>query len=203
MTNVHQLPIEAQSENNHPSKTALMIDLEFLSLTSQAYPLSLGACVFKYDATDTISTFYRSIRVSDSDANYFDIDIETVMWWMRQGEQARTSLEAPVPISLYHALQDFNNWLVELEFYTVWSRGHLDIEIMKYCYGMVELEMPFTPYLWRDCRTLDDFTAKSFVTSIENRFLAHHALDDAKKQALVVQHVYQRWHSVLLEMGST
>lgn len=182
--------------------TALMIDMEFLALSPNAYPLSIGACIFTYDDTEpNIDVeFYRNIIVPQEIGKSFVMSHETVMWWLQQGEQARTRLTHPAAHPLHEVLAQFNSWLKSKTFRHVWSRGHIDMDVLANCYGACGMQIPFGPKQWRDCRTLDDFTMGAFDNEMQATLTAHDALDDAIKQALIIKHVYNRFPVVLREL---
>lgn len=158
----------------------VMIDLETMGTRPNAPIIAIGAVTF--DANAVYDEFYVNIdlesAVRDGGAA---IDPETVMWWMKQSDEARAALQVnPKPLRV--ALFEFTRWVKQSEVVTgVWGNGaSFDNIILSETYRRMSMEPPWK--FWDDrCYR----TVKNMFPGVKaERFGTHHnALDDAKSQA--------------------
>ena len=67
----------------------ISLDLETLSTSCNATILSLGAVRFDIDKGDILEEFYYLVSMKSSMKLKFNIDPETIKWWMKQSDEAR------------------------------------------------------------------------------------------------------------------
>ncbi len=172
----------------------IMFDLETLSTAHNACILSIGAVVFGTQSKAPegyCREFYRNV-----DDRTGAIDVQTVMWWFAQSEEARSKLLVDRR-PLDQAVFEFATWCsmhatgtllgihekkADVEF---WSRSpSFDEVILGTAFGRAFSRAPFFHRWSRDCRTIETAAGVPY----EPKGLAHHALADAYSQA---EHVLQ------------
>lgn len=161
-----------------------MIDIETLGTSHNALILSIGAVQFNDHGT--YGEVYLEIDPASANEAGLKIDPMTVLWWMKQSDEARskiTHMHAPMP--LRDALQSLAAWMdkVEPEFNArqVWGNAStFDNVILGNAFKAVGLKQPWPFWGDRCYRTL-----KNLVPQIpyERTGTAHAALDDARSQA--------------------
>lgn len=162
----------------------IMVDLETMGTSSNAAIVSIGAVEF--DSSGLGREFYRAIDLESSIRMGGIVDASTVLWWMKQLNDARSStfntgLSYQLPVSLL----ELSGWMAQLGTKSdieVWGNGAaFDNVILANAYKMCGLIQPWE--FWGDrCYR----TVKSLNPDIPfERIGTHHnALDDAKSQAL-------------------
>jgi len=151
-----------------------MLDLETLGTHPGCVILSIGAV--KFDRTGLGKTFYARVDAQSCVDAGLEIDPATVMWWLGQGEAARREVSLPGQ-PLDEVLEAF------LAFYTpgdrVWGNGaDFDNAILVEAFLACRLARPWAHKLNRCYRTVRaQYPHPGGV-------VAHHALEDAKAQAL-------------------
>ena len=164
--------------------TNIMLDLETWGTKPGSVITSIGAVVFNDDAIqkgEFESFYYRINPKSCTDAG-LAIDPDTVLWWMKQSDKARSEFE----LSSFHievALAHFSHFcLAGREGEPVlWGNGAtFDNALLRAAYEACGIVPPWSPFHDRCYRT-----AKSYRPDIKMaRTGTHHnALDDARSQA--------------------
>ena len=161
-----------------------MLDLETLGTGNNAVIISIGAVLFDEDGISK-NTFYLRVDPQSCVDVGMEMSVSTVMWWMKQSEEARAEFNKP-SVSIEQALLSFRTWLVEhspnFGERKVWGNGvRFDNEILDNAYKKCKLETPW-PY-WGDAcyRTLKNLFPE---VKMERTGTFHNALDDARSQAL-------------------
>ncbi|EOG9062800.1 3'-5' exonuclease [Vibrio fluvialis] len=177
----------------------LMIDLETMGNSSNAAIVSIGACFFEPSTGEIGEKFSRIISLESSQACGC-IDASTVLWWMKQSNEARAVLNSREAVHITSALQDFRQFTNDgLGQPLVWGNGSsFDCVILKntiiQCLG--EQYVPWQFWNERDVRTMVDL-GKSLLGFDPKRDMPfegirHDALSDAIHQAKYVSAIYQR-----------
>ena len=165
----------------------IMLDLETLGSSPGCAILSIGAVAF--DTTTIHDSFTVHIDARSCQQARLSIDADTVLWWLRQDEDARRSIiEAPTePLGI--ALARFSVWLaVQAKPIRLWSKGpSFDAAILAAAYRAIGLPVPWD---FRDERCVRTALELSGVDG--NRFreagaVRHDAFADAMTQARAVQ----------------
>lgn len=176
--------------------TKIMLDLETLSLETNAAILTIGAVAF--DQTQVLSTFYSRISLASSTAVGLTIDPNTIQFWMSQPEESRKEAFGGVtPLSV--ALADLSLWIKNQgEVSEVWANGMVDFIWLKSAWKAIKtphqptFEEKFFPYYKeRDFRTAKAILPK---VTISDEPIAHHAMHDAKWQARYLIESLQKEH---------
>jgi len=157
-----------------------MLDLETMSTKPNAAIIAIGAVAF--NETGIVDKFYIQVRLSSCKENGLDIDPSTIIWWMKQGEEARSKFfDNETASDLVSALDSFS------AFYSqhggaIWGNGAaFDNVILRSAYESIGVEAPW-PFWVDSCYR----TIKNMNPIIELRRVGvhHNALDDAETQAL-------------------
>ena len=155
----------------------IMIDLETMGTRPNAPIIAIGAVAFDPDGVH--DEFYAVVDLADSVAEGGVMDPSTVLWWMKQSDEARAEFDRPGK-PLGFALGDFREWVSKYDISGVWGNGaSFDNVILSEAYRRMGNDAPW-PF-WKDrCYR----TMKSLSSIKMQRSGAHHnALDDARDQA--------------------
>ncbi len=179
----------------------VMLDLETMGKGPRAAIVTIGAVFFDPMTGELGAEFEAHIHLSDS-ARFGEMDPDTVLWWLEQGDEARAALKPSVKhCSLSDALARLYAWMQngnkggkpDLQ---VWGNGAgFDNVILRNAYQ--ETRMPLGWAFWndRDVRTIVELGRHmlGFDPKKDMPFegVAHRALDDAKHQARYVSAIYQ------------
>jgi hypothetical protein len=113
------------------------------------------------------------------------MDAGTVMWWMRQSDEARKAIYEPkLPAGkLRDVLLEFTDWYTHTAMGgAVWGNGAtFDNVILRNAFTAVGLDTPWRYIDDRCFRTLRSLYPNAEIPKIKG--VAHHALDDAIWQA--------------------
>ena len=159
------------------AKHNVMVDLETMSTANNAAIISIGAVQFNEHEVSP-KQFYTTVLLKSSTDAGLQINADTVLWWMKQSDNARSIL-LNNGVTLTEALLMFNHWLPKNA--TMWGNGAtFDNVILRSAYAATDIE-PTWPF-WKDAcyRTI-----KNLHPNIKQEEFgtAHNALDDAIKQA--------------------
>lgn len=174
--------------------THIMFDLETLATTPDAVISQIGAVEFSPDTGKIGEKFAVYVNIDQKNRR---IDPDTVRWWMRQSDAARSTFyENDNDHDLRVALALFADWAQPKNAACIWSHGlGFDVPILKHA---LHNEIGAAPW-WdfrgeRDTRTLfatvTDMTGEPFVIKRTGTF--HNAADDARAQAEAVCAAYAR-----------
>lgn len=156
----------------------IMIDLETMGQTINAPIVALGACRFDIKA-ETIDTFYRVISLESAIESGAVMDAATVLWWLKQDDDARKVLTEP-DCTLQVSLKEFTTWCRETDIDGIWGNGAaFDNAILAHTYYRLRLDPPWTYHDDRCYRTVRALSNIPFL----HHGTAHNALDDALAQA--------------------
>lgn len=180
------------------TKLHIMLDLETWGMTPGSAIASIGAVAFDPLGGEPAASFYCNISRESCLAAGLKLDQRTVDWWADPTRaEARRALEAD-QVSLGLAVLAFRDFYIKHSDIAgkedrLWSNGpSFDEVILGAAYVAAREAAPWRYNAGRDCRTIYDLfglklqhTAGTF----------HHALDDAREQALLVQEAYRRLRS--------
>ena len=157
----------------------MMIDFETLGVSRDSVLLSCGIILF--DKGIILEENYEEYSINGQIGDGQIVDRSTVEWWTRTDREEFNRLLANT--KGYHPLYHLNNYYKGLEYKirNVWSRGHMDFEILNY---HLDEKIPY--WKSKDCRTLDVFKKMSSKNN-------HNALDDCRNQVNHVMKVMEIW----------
>ena len=157
----------------------VMVDLETLGTSSNSVILSIGAVEF--DKTGLGREFYVVVDPQSCVDAGLKIDVPTVLWWMKQSDEAREAFDQPDRVSLECALARFGGWFPHNA--TLWGNGAaFDNVVLANAYLAVGTQRPWYYHTDRCYRTLKNLRPDIGGPALEG--VAHNALFDAKWQAL-------------------
>lgn len=177
----------------------VMLDLETMGQGNNAAIVAIGAVFFEPTTGEIGDTFYRKIDL-ESAAQYGEIDPNTVLFWLKQSDEARAEITSNDTVELKHAIVDFSVWLhakcERINNRVVWGNGSsFDNVILSNAFKAVGYEKPWAFWNDRDVRTVVELgrTLKGFDPKRDMPFTgtAHNALDDAIHQAKYVSAIYK------------
>ncbi len=88
----------------------LMLEVECCGMSETGALMALGAVFFDWSKCEMGPTFFRTIHLATSVRDGGTMDASTVIWWLRQGDDARKSV-AYNGQDVRTVLQDFSNWI--------------------------------------------------------------------------------------------
>lgn len=164
-----------------------MLDIETLGSKTTSAMLSIGAVMFDINTGETGIEFHEHINLQDCLNQGFTVDRDTIMWWMKQSDDARKGIYektgSPLKIVLkqfasYHnACKEVNN-----ESPQIWGNGaSFDVTILQHAYEKLNMEIPWNFYDVRDVRTVVMYHPE-VKANMEFEGVKHDALADCKHQ---------------------
>jgi len=170
----------------------IMVDLETLGTGANSAIISIGACYF--DEYGIGKTFYMPIDPRDSVQQGLEIDVDTVIWWMQQSDQARNVfVNTDRAFSLETALREFSEFCQNDA--RVWGNGAaFDNVILGNAYKALNKEQPWK--FWNDrCYRTMKATYKDVTYTRSGTH--HNAVEDAITQASHMISICQKYGIVL------
>lgn len=173
----------------------VMIDLETMGKTNDAAITAIAAVEFSADtyAIDPSSggivyrdsrrsDFYRVVDLNTSVREGGVMDASTVLWWMKQSEEAR-QMFSETAVDIKTALKDFSLWLGTKLETDVWGNGAtFDLVILEGAYNRSGIATPWGHRNERCYRTMKNTVGAEFKEK-ERASGVHNALEDALSQA--------------------
>lgn len=155
----------------------LMIDLETLGTKTNSVILSIGAVAF--DENGIHDEFYCNVDLEGSLKHGFDIDADTLYWWLKQDKSAGEILSSNRE-SIVAAMFDINLFIANNYVDEVWANSpSFDLVMLKNAMEKVNKNPAWDFWVERDFRTFLSLTgAKRVYPDV-----AHNALEDARAQA--------------------
>lgn len=158
----------------------VMIDLETVGTRAKDGIISLGAVVF--DKTGLKDEFYVAISIAEQKKLGFGAQQSTLEWWKKQNADAQKAAFSGTT-HIEDAIKQFTQWLPDHDGVRIWGNGAaFDNVILSAAYGVLRLHTPWKFYNDRCYRTVKAMFPD--VISPPRVGTHHHALDDAKTQAL-------------------
>ena len=157
----------------------VMIDIETLGTRPGDIILSIGAV--KFDANGLGEEFYVTINPESSKAIGLRAQKSTLEWWEKQSPEARTAAFKG-EFSIEVALLKLAMWMPPKDVSRVWGNGaNFDNALVAAAYRTNKMDLPWD--YWND-RCYRTIAAMFMKTRVDRVGTGHHALDDAKTQAL-------------------
>ena len=158
--------------------TNIMIDEETVGTKPNSSIIALGACKFDLDLGIS-ETFYEVIDIADSLKNGFDVDGDTIKWWLTQSESARQAV-AKQGKPVKEVLKSFKQWC-GTDNKQVWGNGSdFDNVLLTNHYHKFNVVPPWKYWENRCFRTMRGSFKE---VELDNVGTHHNALDDAIWQA--------------------
>ncbi len=171
------------------AKLDLMLDLETMGNGSRAAIRAIGAVFFDKTGLEEPAFYVKVDLQSCVDAG-LEMDVDTVLWWLGQSEDARAEMRAGGGMSLAEALMEFRRFIGGREV-RVWGNGaSFDNAIMASAHRAVRLPLPWK--FWND-RCYRTMKALRPEVKLSRDGTHHNALSDARSQAM---HLAMIWRDV-------
>lgn len=168
----------------------IMLDIETMGTGQNAAILSIGACYFDPLTGDIGETFHEQINLD----SYGEIDASTVIWWMKQDDEARSKFyDNGKARHINEVLQDFAKFVKPKS--QVWGNGiAFDNVKIDNTYRNRGLKTPWDLWNDRDVRTMVELGKIKGVDpkrDLPFEGVKHDALADSIHQAKYVSLIYQ------------
>lgn len=155
-----------------------MLDLETLGNKPGSVIVAIGAV--KFGGGEILDSFYERVDAESCEAIGLQMDVSTVLWWMKQSDAARNEITQPGG-KLSEVLMRFSSWLKDPDV-EVWGNGaSFDNVLLSDAYDRARLPRPWKYYNDRCYRTVKSLRPD---VPLPRTGTHHNALDDAKSQAL-------------------
>lgn len=170
----------------------VMLDIETWGKRAGCALRSVGAVMFDPRSDHLGPTFYANVLEREQQEYGLHMDAETERWWSEQSQEA----QAPLLVEqrpLSHVIADFNEWYHARHPEAIWSHGAaFDLPIYEAAAHACGRQAPWGYRDARDTRTLFELVGGLRHDAIPFEGTKHHALDDARHQARLVQLAYTR-----------
>ncbi len=188
-----------------------MLDLETLATSERATILTIGALKFDPHVPLTVAT-YADFFIKHKDDCFEavlskqvgrDIDFKTVMWWMEQGESAKTTAFDSNRQDWKEALTvDFPVWYLHPEPDGCFAYpATFDHMILQSAYNDLGVKNPIHYTKMLDMRTLVKLSNVPCPT-LPPWLVQHNALHDCIRQVLWLQAIQAHTDLAILQTGS-
>lgn len=164
----------------------VMIDLETMGSGPSSAIVALGAVCFDPLTGEIGKTFYCAIDLRDAADNGGVMDPDTVIWWLKQSDEARAAITSNDTVFTRTMLDQFTNFLYSHttgpKAVRIWGNGSdFDNVILKSTYDRLKVPAPWSFWNNRCYRTLKGLFPQ---VKLERSGTHHNALDDAMTQAV-------------------
>lgn len=155
----------------------VMVDLETWGSGNNAVVVQIGAVFFNRQTGAMGEKFKCNVQARTAVKHGFDIDADTIYWWLRQDPDAIKSItNGEDKLNITDAFSRFNDFLEPAK--CVWSHATFDFVIIQNVMRTLEIKPSFHYRAARDIRTLVDLSGIN-IKSIKREGVHHDALDDA------------------------
>jgi len=176
-TQTKQCTIPSVSGSSFPH---LMLDIETMGNESFSSIVSIGAVEFDIETGKTGKEFYVNVDLQSCIDLGLILNASTVMWWMKQNEQARKDLTEGTNLPIKKALLDFLDFCSND--YEIWGNSaRFDCGILQNAYNKAGIQIPWDFRKERCVRTLVSFNPE-IKKNFQSVGTAHNAIDDCKFQ---------------------
>lgn len=168
----------------------LMIDLETMGIGPNAAIIAIGAVIFEPGKQDLVC-YHEIINLESSMMKGGTITPSTVIWWLKQSDEARAIFHKPSG-SITAVLGDFSRWINihAPDLCAVWGNGaNFDNVILRSAYDRAGLDVPWKYNMDRCYRTLRALVPE---VRVQDHGVKHNALDDAMHQVKVLLEIFDR-----------
>jgi exodeoxyribonuclease VIII len=160
----------------------IMIDLETMGTGPAAAIVAIGAVEFDLVSGELGREFYEAVSLPSSMESGGRVDADTVLWWLRQSDEARALFRAPAH-RLYEVLEQLAFFMAEFAGpeVKVWGNGAaFDNVVLAGAFDRAGLDRPWKYSNDRCYRTVKALHPE---VPMERTGTHHNALDDAISQA--------------------
>jgi len=131
----------------------IMLDIETMGTSVESAIISIAAVEFNIETGEVGDKFYKNITLRSCMESGLKVDANTIMWWMKQSDEARKKLDEDTQIHLFSALSTLAIFL-DQNYYVWGNSARFDLGILENAYLKTNREIPWNFRLERDVRTL-------------------------------------------------
>jgi len=168
-----------------------MIDMETLNTAPDTVILTIGAVLFDPKGQGVVERLELRPTVDEQTDDYNrTISDDTLRWWSEQSPEAiEEAMGDRDRIPFKECMEKLYQFCWNRK--AVWSHGAIfDINIAENAFRQLDMRIPWSFWNVRDTRTLYDVTGVSLKDG--GHVTTHKAVEDAERQAIVVQRAYMR-----------
>lgn len=169
----------------------IMIDIESLDTSPDCVILTIGAVLFDPKGFGVIEKLELRPTIEEQTEIYNrSINEDTLRWWSEQSPEAlEEAMGDTGRISFKEAMETLYKFCWNRR--AVWSNGaSFDIVVMESAWRNLDMRIPWPYYTVRDTRTLYEIAGVSLKDG--GHVTSHRAVEDAERQAIVVQKAYMK-----------
>ena len=169
----------------------IMIDIESLDTSPYCVILTIGAVRFDPRGIGVAERLELRPTIEDQTEKFNRVINEaTLTWWAGQSEAAQEeALGDRDRMPLRECMEKLSKFCWNKK--AVWSHGApFDIVVMETTMRQLEMPIPWPYYSVRDTRTLYDIAGVALKDG--GHTTTHKAVEDAERQAIVVQQAYTK-----------
>lgn len=172
----------------------IMIDIETMGNGSNSALVSLAAVKFDMVTGEKGDVFYKKIDLKSCLDIGLKVNADTIMWWLKQSEDARKELYQGEKFNIADVLKEFSSFC-SYE-YEIWGNSpRFDLGIMQDAYRALNMKIPWDFRKERDVRTL-----VSFIPEIKNNWIhkgvGHNPVDDCYNQ---IDYCSKIWNKITIK----
>lgn len=161
-----------------------MVDIETFGQTPGSIITSIGAVLFDENQSYPDVAYYQRVCPKSCMEIGLTFDPETVQWWLRQSDEARSEMTNKDRLPIKEALVLLNQFFAQVprRMLCVWGNGaSFDNTLLPAAYRACGMPQPWEFWNDRCYRTMKNMFPK---VPLQKRLGTHHnALDDAVTQA--------------------
>lgn len=174
----------------------IMVDIETMGNKSNSAIVSIGAVEFNIATGETGREFYVNVSLQSCIDMGLTINADTIMWWMRQDDDARKALMCDT-IDISSALHEFTVFVNDCGNKSeIWGNSNrFDLGILEDAYTKNFTKVPWDFRKERDVRTLVSFrpVIKDMTKPIG---IAHNAVHDCYFQIRYCSDIYKNINNI-------
>lgn len=159
----------------------LMVDIETMGNQSFSAITSIGALEFDLSTGETGNEFYCKIDLQNCIDNGLKMNASTVLWWMKQNEEARMEIAYNDGLHLEQALRQFSNFMEDKNYFVWGNSARFDLGLLQNAYNVLGKQIPWDFRKERCLRTLVFFN-EDIKSNWKFDGIAHNALSDCYNQ---------------------
>jgi len=157
-----------------------MIDIETLGTKPDCVVLSIGAVLFDLNQKRIGEARLWPLNVKSQVQEGRKIDIDTVMWWLKQAPEASDHFSQDIALNVTESVLDFKAFIKDCTFF--WAKSpSFDMVILS---DLIAGKTPWTHRNQFDVRTAIEFGNKAAAEKVYNEWIgtAHDPINDCKLQ---------------------
>ena len=169
----------------------IMIDIESLDTCPDCVILTIGAVRFDPKGTGIVEKLELRPTIDEqTDKFKRSINEGTLLWWSQQSLEAQEEAMGDKDrVSFKECMESLYKFCWNRR--AVWSNGAgFDIVAMESAWRNLDMRIPWPYYTVRDTRTL--FEVANVSLKDGGHKTSHKAVEDAERQAIVVQQAYAK-----------